>query len=360
MRKIEIIVLLFCACVARAQHVDAPLRVGLLLPFQVENTTRDKTMDRYVDFYTGALVAVYEMQEVGQRVEVHTYDVGKSAHQLEQVLLTDALDSLDLIIGPVYSSQVRRMAEWTSQHHVLTFLPFAYEVPELATNPYLLQFNPTEAVDAEALVNDVMERRDSVRFVFVEADPMTIPTSVHELKNCVRNDGLDYVYTSIQQIMADSLGEVLGDSVENIFVMNTERYANLRQIMPHLLRSAQGRSLTLVTRYAWQDEPIILPQIYTTMFRKDVDVDSLNYGAIYRSFVEEERVVSRPCYDLLGYDIMTYSLETLVLLKMLPDEGMKDDIIERSFTGLQSDIRFARVDSIGGYLNNSIHVIRVR
>jgi len=154
------------------------------------------------------------------------------------------------------------------------------------------------------------------------------------------------------------LGEVLSDSVENILVMNTERFANVRAVMPYLMRAAQGGGLTLLTRYAWQDEAIALPQIYTTMFRENVAVDSVDYGALYSNFVAKERVVSRPCYDLLGYDIMTYVLETVVGLKEAETPQAQEHIIERRFSGLQSDMHFVRVDSVGGYQNSDIHIVR--
>jgi len=356
MRKVGLIIALLSVMMVWAEEQMAPIRVGLLLPLQAEVTQRDKYMNRFVDFYTGCLLAVYKMQATGQQVEVYTYDVGKSVGPLEQVLRSGQLDSMDMIIGPAYQSQVRVMAKWSEQHRVRTLLPFAYEVPELANNTYLFQFNPSEQADAEAIVNHLAVGEKAVRFVFVQAEESVIPTSVKELFHCVQNDGMEYVYTTVEQIMADSLWEVLSDSAENILVMNTERYANLRQVMPNIERAAQGKELRLVTRYAWMDEPIILPQIYTTMFR-EVDIDSTSYGRLYRRFVTKEWMPSRPCYDVLGYDIMTYVLESVAALQESDEEA--DGMWCRRFTGLQSNIHFVRVGE-GGYQNKSIDVIQTK
>jgi len=359
MRKTGIIVLLLSVNLLWAEEMAQPIRVGLLLPLQTGAAQRDKSMDRFADFYTGALMAVYDVQATGQQVEVYTWDVGKSVSQLEQVLSLDTLDRMDMIIGPVYSAQVRHMASWTALHHVLTLIPFDYEINELASNPYLLQFNPSESTEAEAMVNYLFTQQQPVRLVFIQSDEAAMPASVRTLLHCVRAEGLEYTYTSVRQIMADSLADVLRDDAENIMVMNTERYANLRQVMPYLERAAQGKSLTLMSRYSWQDEPIILPQLYVSSFRKNVDVDQVSYGALYRRYVAKERVLSRPCYDLLGRDMMAYVLETVQMLRQA-DEDDRQAVIERGFVGLQSDMRFERVNDQGGYQNINLHVVRVQ
>jgi len=360
MRKIVIIVALWCVGMAWAQEMVQPIRVGLLLPLQAEATQRDRNMNRFADFYTGALIAVYEMQATGQQVEVSTWDVGRSTNRLEQLLATDTLKGMDMIIGPVYPAQVKGMVAWTAAHHVMTLLPFTSEVPGIATNPYLLQFNPSEEKEAEAMVTYLEERKDSVRVILVEAEESTIPTSVRQLVKKVKDSGLMYSYTTVEQILADSLAEVLSDTMENILVMNTERYANVRKVMPNLSRAAQGRQLTLMSRYAWQDDPIILPQLYATVFGSEIAIDSVAYGSWYRQWIPKERVESRPCYDLLGYDMMGYALQTIQALRQVESDDEREQVVGRWYEGIQSNIRFERSEAQGGYQNSHIQIVRLR
>jgi len=357
MRGKVLIVLLLSVSMAFACGKPQPIRVGLLLPLQAEVTQRDKNMNRFADFYTGSLLAVYEMQEMGQKVEVYTWDVGKSVTELEQVLMQDTLATMDMIIGPVYPAQVREMDEWVRKNQVKTLLPFVYEVPEIETNPYLFQFNPSEEEEARVMVKHFSEMEDSVRLVFVEADERVIPSSIKALWRCIQDEGIAYGYTSVKQIMADSLSEELMDSVENILVLNTERFGNVRQVMPNIVRAAQGKQLTLMSRYSWQDEPIILPQIYTTIFKGEVDVDSVGYGMLYHRFVQQKRVETCPSYDLLGYDMMRYVLETVKRLREVKDELEQEEVLCRWYEGLQSDIQFMRVSEQGGYSNQQIQVV---
>lgn len=343
---------------AQLRSHTQPIRVALLLPFQTEVVKRDKTMDRFLDFYSGALLAVFEKQNDGQKIELYTYDTGKSAAQLAHVLEQPALQQVDWIIGPVYAAQVDMMQEWALAHEVRTLLPFASEVQGMEVNPYVMQFNPSVDIEAQVMATRLAERSDDVRCIFVLAQESDIPESVLKLQNALLSQQVECVYTTVNAILNDSLATVMSDTTENILLMNTERFANMRTVMPQLARAAQGKRLTLITRYSWQDEPIILPQIFTTVFRRLEDVDDVWYNVEFRRFFTTERQPGRPCYDLLGYDLMTYVLESLQQIHGTEDEQELNAILCRPFKGLQSDICFDKVDEVGGYQNHDIHVIR--
>jgi len=354
--KKSLVILLLCGTVGMwADEIARPLRVGMLLPLQAQAPKRDKNMDRFVDFYSGALLAVYEMQATGQQVEIHTWDVGKSTAQLQTLLNGDELNTMDMIIGPVYASQVRLMAPWVMQHKVKTLLPFSSDVPELAGNPYLMQFNPTYAAEAEVMAENLASET-GVRFIFVESDDMALSTGVKELQQSIRSFALEYVYTTVSEVMADSLSYYLMDGVENVLLLNSERYANLRVLMPYITRAAQGKQLTLLSHYAWQTESIILPQVYTSVFRQDLD--TVVYNRLYAQFYSTARSSEHPCYDLLGYDLMKFTLNSIQSIRRLDGIIDEEDILCRYFCGLQSDIQFERVGEQGGYQNAQIYCIK--
>jgi len=355
MKKYLVILLLCSQVMAWAQVKKDTLRVGLLLPLQTEVMKRDKSMDRFVDFYSGALLAVYEMQAKGQAIVVHTWDVGKSTGLLQKVMASGEMNRMEMVLGPVYATQIQMMCDWAKQHKVRTLLPFSSEVPQLESNPYLMQFNPSHAVEADAIA-EYLTNGNPKRCIMVQAGETTVPASVREIQRCIKSYSSDYVYTTIEAVMADSLGQYLASDRENVLLMNTERYANLRIVMPQILRAAQGKNLNLISRYSWQEESIILPQIYTTVFKQEMDTAA--YQRLYNRFYSTPRVSTRPCYDLLGYDLMKYTLETLQA--MHESNGMLDeeDIVSRYCEGLQSDVQFERISSDGGYLN--VHVKSVK
>lgn len=357
MKRISLITLCVAITSALMAQSMPPIRVAMLLPLQTELMKRDKNTDRFVDFYSGALLAVYEHQSRGQEIELYTYDVAKSTHSMSQILTRPELDSMDFIIGPAYANQVALMTQWAYQHNVRVLFPFSSEVPDIANNPYLMQFNPSVESEAMAMAGYLANSGNAVRCIFVQAADADIPHSVRCLQQQLTAHGLECVYTTVHDILSDSLPGVMSDEAENILLMNTERFANLRAVMPHLMRAAQGHRLTLMSRYSWQQETIALPQLYTTVFHTDPEEDD-TYEDLYARFYLIGRQSSHPCYDQLGYDQMQYVLLTIEALRENTWTEM-DDVLCHPYNGLQSDMRFEPVVENGGYQNKYIQIVRV-
>jgi len=330
-----------------AQVLQPTIKVGLMLPLQADALKCDRNMDRFADFYTGALLAVYEVQQTGQKVEVHTYDVGRTAHGLQHLLDTSSLKQMDMIIGPAYLQQVHVVADWAKEHGVRVLLPFSSDVPELATNPCLMQFNPSSQMEAVQIVDYLYNRPKPVRCVWVESGGAEVPVSVQQMQQCMMDQGMDVVYTTLSAILNDSLSYSLSNEKENVILLNTERYANVRSLMPYLERASQTDSLTIISRYSWQTETIAIPQIYSTVFKAIDETTTAAYDSLYHHFIPQPTHPSHPHFDLLGYDIMYYVLSSV-----------QTDSIERPYIGVQSDIHFQRISDEGGYSNTQIKVVR--
>ena len=118
---------------------ESEIKVAILLPFMLDSLHRDASMDRFVEFYQGCLLAIDSLAQKGISTELYTYDIGKDAQSLQQVLQQPALSKVNLIIGPAYQDQVKEVAEYASKHRIPTVIPFSSSIPEIASNPYLFE-----------------------------------------------------------------------------------------------------------------------------------------------------------------------------------------------------------------------------
>ena len=322
--------------------VPKAIKLALLLPLQTENRLRDAASDRFVDFYEGCLLALHDVQ-ANQKFEVYVYDTGKSDDVIKSLVTDSTFREMDAIIGPAYPTQVSALASVALEDSILTVVPFTDRVPDIANNPYLMQFNPSPQSQAVA-VGDYLERRkDSVNMVFVDGREADIPYGIREIRQQVYNRGISYTRISIKDILADSLFKALKDSVENIIVFNSEKYSNLQVLLPHVIIGKGDRQVTLFSQYSWQKERIILPQMFTSVFATDVPADKTEYENLFATYFKHEHASELPRFDLLGYDL------TRQLVAWL--EG-------KEYFGLQSDIRFERVSDFGGLVNTHVQIVR--
>lgn len=84
------------------EYKEREIGVSLLLPFAAD-TTANKN---YLNFYFGALLAVRDMASQDLRIELNALDITREE---DTDLLRDALGESDIIIGPVNSSDIKKV-----------------------------------------------------------------------------------------------------------------------------------------------------------------------------------------------------------------------------------------------------------
>ena len=121
------------------KNFGGEFKVAILLPFMLDAQKRDASMERFVDFYKGCIIAADSLSKLGINIDLYAFDIGKTHSQITSVLSNHLLKQMDLIIGPAYQSQVSYVAKFAQENKIRTVIPFSSNVPEIDTNKYLYQ-----------------------------------------------------------------------------------------------------------------------------------------------------------------------------------------------------------------------------
>ena len=331
------------------------IRVAFLLPLHADAVKRDKHMDRFYDFYAGALIAIYEKQQSGQAMEIFTYDIGKTALRTSEVLQQHPeIREAHAVVGTAYAQQVEVVLDSLQKDSVWVMIPFLSRVKNIESHPFVLKFNPSEQIEADTLARYLAQRADSVNCVLVEAKAgEVIPSGIKALHQALKEHQVPTSSVSLKAILTDSIEGAFLPEKENIVVFNTERYANLQTVMPHLLKACGNYRITLFSHYSWQSEKIILPQLYTSVFTPQPTV-SEEYGWLFEQYFDHELSSYQPRYDLLGYDLTNQLLDMLILQKSSQDNTV---MLQDVWTGTQANIHYQPTAPKGGYENHIVHII---
>lgn len=331
------------------------IRVAFLLPLHADAVKRDKHMDRFYDFYAGALIAIYEKQQSGQAMEIFTYDIGKTALRTSEVLQQyPEIREAHAVVGPAYAQQVEVVLDSLQEDSVWVMIPFLSRVKNIESHPFVLKFNPSEQIEADTLARYLAQRADSVNCVLVEAKAgEVIPSGIKALHQALKEHQVPTSSVSLKAILTDSIEGAFLPEKENIVVFNTERYANLQTVMPHLLKACGNYRITLFSHYSWQSEKIILPQLYTSVFTPQPTV-SEEYEWLFEQYFDHELSSYQPRYDLLGYDLTNQLLDMLILQKSSQDNTV---MLQDVWTGTQANIHYQPTAPKGGYENHIVHII---
>jgi hypothetical protein len=331
-------------------QVTDSLRIAMMLPLHANAIKRNATMDKFTDFYIGSLIAIYEAQKAGKYIELFTYDVEKTTEPLSRILSDSVWQDVDAIIGPAYTQQVQKVTAFTERDSTWTLVPFISELPAKETHPYVFQFNPSSQTEADVFAQYLSNLQDTVNCVVIQPkEGESVPKSIQYIHASLQEYNIPTTKTTIRDILVDSMEMALAEGKENILIFNTEKYNNLQSVLPHLFRLVGKYQITLYSRYSWQNEKILLPQIYTSVFHESLD--SLDtYEEIYNEYFDVAPSSQYPRYDLLGYDLTRHFLHLV---------AQKDTaVIQESWSGAQSVIQYLPSAKHRGFENQKIVVIR--
>ena len=316
------------------------VELALMLPFESQQTKRSGNAERMMEFYQGALLALHDLQNDSTLYRLRVYDTERSERKVQALCDSTELDSVKAILGLVYPIQIERMATWCEAHQVPLLLPFSDEI-DLAAHPQVLQFNSTDTQEADSLCAWLAAQGENIHVVVAEVREAEISGSIRTLRKRLKAHNIAYTGVALRDLMNDSAAYAMDPEKENIILLHSDRYQQVRVLIPHIatLRNI-GYRVRLVSQYAWQKENIDLPQVYTSIFTADTDREA--YDALWARYYTGSHVSENPRYDLLGYDLMQAMVAWL--------QG------KQTVSGLQSAIQWKQIQQ-GGYQNTCVKVL---
>jgi len=350
-------------------------RLAVILPLDSHSDDRDEYNDRFYDFYTGLLTAVYQAQSRGMRLEIHTYDIPRTENRLTVVQKDPWIQSVHAIIGPAYTNQVNKMAEWVRDYPVWMLVPFTSHVTGIGANPHILQFNPTSDRKARCLADTIEQHKNSLHCIYVKAKRRPSPEVAYLLQE-MKERMIEVDTVPLHVLMKDSADYAAIDSMTNLVILHTDNYSNASVIVPHVKQLATRHDVRILAQDSWvqQEDIAMLRPVYASFFRQPNDYSSVTreYNRLHNHYFSRDSTytpaIAHPRFDMLGYDLTMHLLELLPkLYENEPAAGKEaetdtytnaDYILSEPFTkGVQSTIRFMRTGVDGGWINEYIQVV---
>lgn len=317
------------------------IELALMLPFESQQVKRSNNAERMTEFYQGALLALHELQNDSTLYRLRVYDTERSERRVNALCDSAELDNVQAILGLAYPIQVERMSVWCATHHVPLLLPFSDDA-DIITNPQILQFNSTEEQRADSLCSWI--KKHDVHCIMVDVRDADLASSVRTLREQMRKNDIPYTSIAMYDLVNDSVFHALDKEKENLIILHTDRYPQVRILMPHIAKLQHaGYPIRIVSQYSWQKEEVNLPQVYTSVFTANKSRE--DYDALWTRYYLGGHSTEVPRYDLLGYDLMNALVAWL--------NGQKTS------EGLQSTIQWQQ-NSTGGWQNAGLRIVESR
>ena len=344
-----------------SKYIDSkkPIRIAFLLPFMLDHGNTDPSVDRFVDFYAGALLAIQNAKQKGISLEIFTYDTEKSEAKVTEVLNNSELKTMDLIIGPAYSNQVSFVGNFAKAHRINTLIPFTSKVPDIDNNPYLFQFNPGSDTEIKFSADLLTSKYKNSHIVFAELPGVSSLDGgkiwADALQVELKKEHTSFSILELTTSDNANYKSVLKKGEKNLIIFNTDKYAYISPFIASLQSHAKEFDIVLFEQYSWKNQNGKLrSRIYISPFISILDSMLLNkFNNQFTQYFKRDVITDSPRYDLLGYDLSNY------FITIIHRNGNKftEKLDTFNFTnGIQSQPLFQRSSRGSGFINQRIYL----
>ena len=342
------------------------VRLAVVLPLvgnKMENL-------RSVEFYRGMLMGVEALRERGVNVEVHAFQEPSSARSVAQLMDTVRAMHPDVIVGPVYPSHFSDVSACANAK-TRVVVPFSSKVPqvEFQSNLFVVNtpadFEQTLAMD---LVLSVFKKSD--RFVFVQSSKGGKSAFCQSMMARLNSAGYEVVGVPAHSSAA-AVAELLRPKGKGHFILlpddaGEEQMASSLAMVKEMQKLLPESSFSLLGYDHWiqfadgnyrKDFHVADTYVLSTSYFYPYTADAIRFGNDYERWFKTKLLSCMPRMAPLGYDVAISMLGGLATYgydfnTQTPAEGTV-----ASIPRLQSDLRFMKATSNGGYVSRSMWLV---
>ena len=335
-------------------------KIAYLLPFMLDGEKQDPTVEKFLEFYMGSLLAINNAKSGNFKIDVYTYDTEKSEVKINEVLNKPEMQTMDLIIGPAYTAQIPVLIDFSNRRKIPTVIPFSSSIKNIETNPYVFQFNPDNDIHNDYAAAVLKNKFSDANIVFAQTGNTKWSEDGTDFFRFLQKklDKLNVSYTKIAAdiLSVNTIETNLSTAKRNVIVFDTEDLSSVQTYLNKLYELSSSNDVSVLGQYSWRGKSGKKPKMYyiAPFDHNDASPEKIQYENDYRLFYKQFRSEKNPRFDMLGYDI------TNGFIKQMTSNGFRFNETTSSVKfdqGIQSDYNFKRTRDGGGFINQQLYLI---
>jgi len=327
--------------------------VAIILPFRASKITNiresfktDRLLSITVDYYSGCLAAIEEIEKMGGNFNIFFYDSeGNSSASIEKLVRENNFSNMDAIIGPFYQSNVEKVASILENDNVLVVSPLSTEGKANYKNLYLA--TPTSEISKKAML-EYLRSKNQNTIAIIDRKKLNI-------KEFIANNYAEIQFAN-EQINKENIQSLLDSEQMNYVILETESTSLVLNAVNVLSELQKKYAITLVTldrNDAFESDEIKSSVLANLNLHYPSSINESNNkknSSFYIKYREANNVFPSVA-AVKGYDI---TLD--VLLRLSQDKDFYK--IAKKIATKQNENKFIYTKSNdGGYYNTGVYIM---
>lgn len=332
------------------------IRVGVMLPLHNDNGDGR----RMVEYYRGVLMACDSLRAHGISTDVRAWNLAEHG-DVQHVLNDPKAADCDLIIGPLYTKQVKALGDFALRHDIRLLIPFSINSNELFDNANIFQVFQNGNQTNNSYVFRFYQRFKGSHVVIIDCNDSTSTkgsfTTV--LRRKLEQEGATYSITNLKSSEA-KFRQSFSPAKHNVVVLNTSRSQELNVAFAKLNGLKMTSADLQISMFGYPEWLMYIRQHLDNFYKFDTYIPSTYYMSPlshraehfkkkYRWNFHQDMQPYHQHYAVTGFDQAYFMIKGLHMYgtHFTGASGMV------GYTPLQTPLHFERIGN-GGLQNRAI------
>lgn len=309
-------------------------QVSLLLPFATEMLDmnhRQKPNEFVFDLYRGIQMAIDSLNTEEEKILLNAYDTKRDTTLIRSILDQPKLSNSDLIIGPLYHTEL--ISDYSLKNQINILHPLSKNYSLTTDNPFFYLFT-TRPMDVVLNAARYLKKQENFKkgIVFYRETALDEMLVQLFLDSIGTNDSLEIEAIGIGQDdskkilntlttgnvvnrLSERENRIKGDSIDFIYVLAMEKAVTLYSDVLTAVE-ARGDSIEVFGSTNWLNDKVVDLSVFEKHHVTMTDTDFINQtSSLYKEFTD--RYLSHygilpSKYSVIGYESMMYFGKLLI------------------------------------------------
>ena len=249
------------------------IRIGVMLP--LHNINGDGK--RMVEYYRGILMACDSLRANGISTDVRAWNVAEDT-DINEILQDPHAADRDVIIGPLYTKQVKALGDFARERNIRVLIPFSINSPEIFTNAMLFQVYQNGNMLNDGYVSHFYDRYKNYHTVIIDCNDTTSTKGgfTSTLRRKLEAEGKKYSITNLRS--SETLFQKSFSATEpNVVVLNTSRLQELNVVIAKLNGMTMSHPQIQVSLFGYPEWMMYTSRHLDNFYKYDVCLPSTYY-----------------------------------------------------------------------------------
>ncbi len=332
------------------------IRIGVMLPLHNDNGDGK----RMVEYYRGVLMACDSLKAMGISTDIRAWNIAED-DDMSKVLKDQFAANRDLIIGPLYTKQVKKLGDFALANDIRLFIPFSIASQEVYNNYNIFQAYQNGNQLNEAYVQRFYERFKDCHPVLIDCNDSTSTKGAFTsaLRRKLEQHGIEYSITNLRS-SEEMFRKAFVMNQRNIVILNTSRSQELNVAFAKLNGMVNTTPGMLVSMFGFTEWLMFNRMYLDNYYKFDVYIPTTYYmnplspradriKTKYRWNFHQEMQNYHQRFGVIGFDHAFFMIKGLHMYgdHFTGASGMV------GYTPIQTPLKFERIGN-GGLQNRAI------